>query len=65
MDLITKRYFDEVAKQEQVASILMYSKLISGTLLFLLLFSLWYNWYQKARLRKSIAQELIDLKMIR
>lgn len=64
MDLITKRYFDEVAKQERIASILFYSKLISGSLLALLLMTIGYNWYQKVRLRKSIIQELVDLKVI-
>ncbi|WP_425391928.1 tetratricopeptide repeat protein [Ekhidna sp.] len=64
MDLITKRYFDEVAKQERIASILFYSKLISGTLLALLLMTIGYNWYQKVKLRKSIVQELMDLKVI-
>lgn len=64
MDLITKRYFDEVEKQERIASILLYSKLISGTLLMLLLMSVGYNWYQKAKLRRSIVRELIDLKII-
>ncbi|WP_420315751.1 tetratricopeptide repeat protein [Ekhidna sp.] len=64
MDLITKRYFDEVAKQERIATILLYSKLISGTLLILLLFSVGYNYYQKVKLRRSIIKELIDLKVI-
>lgn len=64
MDLITKRYFDEIAKQEQIASILFYSKLISGSLLFLLLLTMGYNWYQKTQLRKSIVRELIDLKIM-
>lgn len=64
MDLITKRYFDEVAKQERIASILLYSKLISGSLLALLLMSVGFNWYQKVRLRRSIVRELIDLKIL-
>lgn len=64
MDLITKRYFDEVEKQERIASILLYSKLISGTLLMLLLLSVGYNWYQKTKLRRSIVRELIDLKIL-
>ncbi|MEQ8626159.1 tetratricopeptide repeat protein [Ekhidna sp.] len=64
IDLITKRYMDEVAKQERIASILFYSKLISGTLLALLLFSVGYNWYQKVRMRRSIVRELVDLKII-
>lgn len=64
MDLITKRYFDEVEKQERIASILFYSKLISGTLLMLLLFSVGFNWYQKVRLRRSILRDLVDLKII-
>ncbi|MEP1033121.1 tetratricopeptide repeat protein [Ekhidna sp.] len=64
MDLITKRYLDEVAKQEQIASILLYSKVISGSLLALLLFTVGLNWYQKVQLRKSIVQDLIKLKVI-
>ncbi len=64
IDLITKRYMDEVARQERIASILFYSKLISGSLLALLLFSVGYNWYQKVRMRRSIVKELVDLKFI-
>ena len=63
-DLITKRYFDEVAKQEKIASILFYSKTISGSLLFLLLLTVGYNRYQKVQLRKHIVRELVELKMI-
>ncbi|WP_462248548.1 tetratricopeptide repeat protein [Ekhidna sp.] len=64
MDLITKRYFDEVAKQERISNILFYSKMISGSLLFLLLLTVGYNWYQKVQLRKSIIQDLINLKVV-
>lgn len=64
MDLITKRWEDQVAKQEQIASILLYSKIISGSLLSLLLLTIGFNWYQKARLRKSILEDLIKLKVI-
>lgn len=64
MDLITKRYFDEVAKQERIAKILFISKLISGSLLALLLFTIGLNWYQKVQLRKSIIQDLINLKVV-
>ncbi|WP_370087193.1 tetratricopeptide repeat protein [Ekhidna sp.] len=64
MDLITKRYFDEVAKQERIASILFYSKLISGSLLALLLFTIGLNWYQKVKMRKGIVRELMALKVI-
>ncbi len=64
MDLITKRYFDEVAKQEKIATILFYSKLISGTLLALLLFTIGFNWYQKVKLRKNLVRDLMALKMI-
>ena len=64
MDLITKRYFDEVAKQERIASILFYSKLISGTLLELLLFTVGFNWYQKVQLRRGIVKELVKLKIV-
>ncbi len=64
MDLITKRYFAEVEKQERIASILFYSRLISGTLLFLLIATIAYNRYQKVKLRRSIEKELIALKII-
>lgn len=64
MDLITKRYLDEVAKQEQIADILLYSKAISGSLLALLLLTIGYNRYQKVQLRKSILQDLINLKVV-
>ncbi|WP_436517047.1 tetratricopeptide repeat protein [Ekhidna sp. To15] len=64
MDLITKRYLEEVAKQEQIASILLYSKVISGSLLALLLFTIGLNWYQKVQLRKSIVRDLINLKVV-
>ncbi len=64
MDLITKRYLDQVAKQEQIASILFYSKIISGSLLALLLFTIGLNWYQKVQLRKSIVRDLINLKVV-
>ena len=63
-DLIAKRYFDEVEKQERIASILFYSKTISGSLLFLLLLTIGYNRYQKVQLRKSLVQELVELKVI-
>ncbi|SNS83666.1 hypothetical protein SAMN05421640_1449 [Ekhidna lutea] len=65
MDLITKRYFDEVAKQEKIASILFYSRLISGSLLALLLFTIGFNWYQKVRLRRSIIKDLVDLQVLK
>lgn len=64
MDLITKRYLEEVAKQEQIASILLYSKVISGSLLALLLFTIGLNWYQKVQLRRSIVRDLINLKVV-
>ncbi len=64
MDLITKRYFAEVDKQERIASILMYSKITSGSLLALLFIVIGYHRYQKIRLRKSIERELIALKII-
>ncbi len=63
-DLIAKRYFDEVKKQEQIASILFYSKTISGSLLFLLLLTIGYNRYQKVQLRKHLVRELVELKVI-
>ncbi len=64
MDLITKRYLAEIEKQEQIASIMMYSKIISGSLLFLLLAVIGYFRYEKIRLRRSIEKELIALKII-
>ncbi len=64
MELITKRYFAEVEKQERIASILMYSKLTSGGLLALLLIVIAHHRYQKVRLRKSIERELIALKIV-
>lgn len=64
MELITKRYFAEVDKQERIASILLYSKLTSGGLLALLFIVIAYHRFQKVRLRKSIERELIALKII-
>lgn len=64
MDLITKRYFAEVEKQEQIASIMMYSKIISGGLLFLLISVIVYFRYDKVKLRKSIERELVSLRII-
>jgi tetratricopeptide (TPR) repeat protein len=64
MDLITKRYFAEVDKQERIADILFYSKLTSGSLLVLLLIVIAYFRYQKVSLRKSIERELIALKLV-
>jgi len=62
-DLITKRYFDEVEKQERIASILFYSKLSSGSLLAILFLVVGYNYYEKIKLRKDIENELISLKI--
>lgn len=64
MDLITKRYFDEVAKQEKIASILFYSRLTSGGLLALLLLVIGYNRYEKMRIRRSIEQKLVQFEML-
>ncbi|MEP1094208.1 MAG: tetratricopeptide repeat protein [Cyclobacteriaceae bacterium] len=64
MELITKRYFAEVDKQERIADILMYSKLTSGGLLTLLLLVIAYHRYQKIMLRRSIERELIALKIV-
>lgn len=64
MDLITKRYFDEVEKQAKIASILFYSRLTSGSLLILLLSVIGYNRYEKLRVRKSIEQHLLKLEVI-
>lgn len=64
LNLITKRYFDEVSKQERIASILLYSRLISGSLLILLLTSIGYNQYEKIRVRKNIEKQLSQLEML-
>ena len=64
IELITKRYFDEVEKQESIASILLVSKLTSGSLLVLLLIVIGYNRHEKLRLRKTIKKELIALRII-
>lgn len=64
MDLITKRYFDELEKQERIASILFLSKMISGSLLGLLLIVIGYNRYEKLKLRRTIERELIALRII-
>ena len=64
INLITQRYFDEIIRQERIASILFYSKLISGTLLGLLLFTIGFNQYRKVQLRKSIVRSLINFKFI-
>lgn len=64
MDLITKRYFDEIAKQEKITSILFYSRLTSGGLLALLLFVIAYNRFEKLKVKRSIERQLIQLEMI-
>lgn len=64
MDLITKRYFDEVEKQERIASILFYSKLTSGSLLAVLLLVIGYNRYERVRLRRTITRELAAYRMV-
>lgn len=65
MDLITKRYFDEVNEQERVANILFYSKLSSGGLLTLLLLVIGYYQYQRITTRKSLEKELVALKLVK
>ena len=64
MDLITKRYFDEVDKQERIASIMFFSKLTSGTLLSLLLVIIGYTQYDRIRIRRSIERELASLHVL-
>lgn len=64
IELVTKRYFDKVEKQERISYILLVSKLTSGSLLVLLLLVIFYNRYEKVKLRKSIENELIALRMI-
>lgn len=64
MDLITKRYFAEVDKQDRIAEIMFASQLTSGGLLTLLLLVIGYHRYQKIMLRRSIERELVALKII-
>ena len=64
MDLITKRYFDQVEKQEKISSILFFSRLTSGGLLTLLILVIGYYRFEKIRVRKSIEQQLITLEML-
>lgn len=64
IDLITKRYLDEIKKQEKIASILFYSRITSGGLLLLLLFVIGYNRYEKIRVRKSIERQLVKLEIL-
>lgn len=61
-ELLTKRYFDEVQKQEQITEIMFYSKMISGSLLALLLLVVGYNRFEKIRLRRNIEKELVALQ---
>lgn len=63
-ELITKRYFDELEKQDRIASILFISKLSSGSLIALLIFVITYYQVRKVALRKSIKKELQALKLI-
>ena len=64
-ELITKRYFDNVEKQDRVASIMMYSKISTGGLVLLLILVVMYYQIEKHRLRKSIERELRTLKVIK
>lgn len=64
MDLITKRYFAEVKKQDRIAEIMFASQLTSGSLLTLLLLVIGYHRYQKISLRRSIERELVSLNII-
>ncbi|MEO9869216.1 tetratricopeptide repeat protein [Ekhidna sp.] len=63
-DLVAKTYHDEIAQQERIADILFYSKLISFSLLTLLILVVAFNRYQKVRLRKSILEDLLELKIV-
>jgi len=63
-DLITARYFDQVEKQEKIASILFISKLSSGSLLALLILVIFYYQFEKTRVRKSIERELRVLNVL-
>lgn len=64
LDLITKRYFAEVDKQEQIASIMFWSKISSGSLLTILLLVIAFNRYEKLKLRRTIERELLNLRII-
>lgn len=63
-ELITKRYFDQIEKEERETFILFYFKLISGTLFFLLLATNGYTRYKKIRLRRTLERELKALKVV-
>lgn len=64
-ELITKRYFDNVEKQDHMATIMMYSKISSGGLILLLILVISYYQMEKRRLRNSIEQELKTLKVLK
>ena len=64
-ELITKRYFDDVKKQDRLASVMMYSKISIGGLLALLIMVVTYFQSEKIRMRKSIERELKSLKVLR
>ena len=63
-ELITKRYFDDVEKQDRIASVMMYSKVSTGSLLLILILVISYYQLQRARLRKNIERELNELNVL-
>ncbi len=63
MDLITSNYFADLEKQQEISSIIFYSKLISGCLLALLLSFFAYYRYDKLKIRRSIESALMSLKL--
>ncbi len=63
-ELIAKRYFDNVEKQERIASIMFFTKLSSGSLLAILALVIIYYQMGKVRLRRSIESELRSLKVL-
>jgi len=63
-DLIVKRYFDEVERQDQMASVMFYSKVSTGSLLLILILVIAYYQTKNIRTRRSIERELKALKIL-
>ena len=63
-ELIVKRYFDDVEKQDRMSSVVMYSKISIGSLLVMLILVVAYFQSEKIRMRKSIEKELKTLKVL-
>lgn len=64
-ELIAKRYFDDIEKQDRLASVMMYSKVSIGSLIFILILVITYFYSEKLRMRKSIEKELKSLKILK